>query len=153
MTEEPRQAEPSCCATSTSPTVATSSPHLQGDRQAAPRETLLRATLGATVASAFAASFCCIGPMAAAFLGFTSLGAAARLHALRPYLTAVTLLSLAVAFHLTYRKRPAACEPGSPCETGRAGGMNRLSRVVLWIVAVVSLLVLTFPTWSGWIWG
>jgi len=91
--------------------------------------------------------------LAAALLGFTSLSAAVRLHVLRPYLMVVTLLFLAIAFHLTYRKGQAAvCEPGSLCEAAGQGRMARVNRVVLWIVAAVSLLVLTFPTWSGWIW-
>lgn len=122
--------------------------------RATPGKALRRATLGATVASAFAASICCIGPMAAALLGFTSLGAAVRFHALRPYLAVVTLLCLAGAFYLTYRGKPAAaCEPGSLCATTEPGRMERLNRVILWVVGAVSLLVLTFPTWSGWIWG
>lgn len=121
---------------------------------AAPGKTLRRTTLGAAVASAFAASICCIGPMAAALLGFTSLGAVMRFHALRPYLAVVTLLFLAGAFYLTYRgKPPAACEPGSLCAITEPGRIQRLNRVILWVVAAVTLLVLAFPTWSGWIWG
>lgn len=154
MTEKPLQAEASRRETTPSSNFSpTSSPHVQTAEMAAPGQALRGATLGAAVASAFAASLCCIGPMAAALLGFTSLGAAAKLHSLRPYLTAVTMLSLAVSFHLTYRGGTAAgCEPGSRCETGRAGGKKRPNRFILWIVAVVSILVLAFPSWSGWIW-
>jgi len=151
MTAKARRVGISCCEAST-PGVSNSSPQHRVVGTV-PGKALRRSTLVAAVASAFAASICCIGPMAAALLGFTGLGAAARFHSLRPYLTVVTLLFLVVAFYLTYRGKPAAaCEPGSLCATAEPGRMGRLNRGILWVVAAVSFLVLAFPTWSGWIW-
>lgn len=114
---------------------------------------LRRATLGVTVASAFAASICCIGPLAAALLGATGLGSLVAFEKYRPYLTGVTLLFLAGAFYMTYRKKPEACEPGSLCATAGPTRVERINRIVLWVITGVALLVLTFPTWSGWIWS
>lgn len=116
-------------------------------------QSLRRATLGATVASAFAASICCIGPLLAALLGATGLGALVAFEKYRSYLTAVTFLFLAGAFYMTYRKKPEACEPGSLCATAGPTKVERINRIVLWLVTAVVLLVLTFPTWSGRIWG
>ena len=116
-------------------------------------QSLRRATLGATVAAALAASICCIGPLAATLLGATSLGALVAFHKYRPYFTGITLLFLAGAFYMTYRKKPEACEPGSVCAVAGPTRVERINRVVLWGVTVIGLLVLTFPTWSGWIWG
>lgn len=125
----------------------------RGAERAAPATAVRRASIGAAIVSAFGASLCCIGPLAASALGFTGLGVFVKFHALRPYLAVLTALFLAGAVHLTYRKEPAgACEPGSPCETTVPGRADRLNRVVLWAVAFAALLILSFPTWSGWIW-
>lgn len=115
---------------------------------------LRRATLGASMASAFAASICCIGPLAAALLGATGLGALVAFERYRWYFTGITLFFLAGAFYMTYRKKiEGACEPGSVCATVGPTRVERINRIVLWVITVVVLLVLTFPTWSGWIWG
>lgn len=112
------------------------------------------ASLAATLISAFAASICCIGPLAAAFLGLTGLGALVRYERYRPFFTILTLALLAGAFYLTYRPRPAAaCEPGALCEEAGPDRVRKTNRVVLWIVTALVLLVLTFPTWSSWVWG
>jgi mercuric ion transport protein len=120
------------------------------------RETrsLTKAGLAASIVAAFGASICCIGPIAAAFLGLTSFGALVKYEPLRPILTLITLLFLGSAFYLAYRKRPAkACEPGSVCETHGVTKVQRINRIALWIVTAVVLTILTFPTWSNWVLG
>lgn len=115
---------------------------------------LTTAGLAASVAAAFAASICCIGPIAAAFLGLTSMGALIKYEPYRPLFTAVTLAFLAGAFYLAYRKRPVeACEPGSLCATQGVTRVRRINRIVLWIVTAIVLSILTFPTWSNWVLG
>jgi mercuric ion transport protein len=112
------------------------------------------ASLAATLVSAIAASICCIGPLAAAFLGLTGLGALVRFERYRPYFAAPTLALLAGAFYLTYRpKAAAACAPGSLCAEAGPQRVQKLCQAVLWLVTVIVLLVLTFPTWSSWLWG
>lgn len=115
---------------------------------------LTKAGLAASALAAFAASICCIGPIAAAFLGLTSFGALVKYEPYRPILTVVTLTFLGGAFYLAYRTRPVeACEPGSLCATQGATRLQRVNRVVLWIVTAIVLLILTFPNWSNWILG
>ena len=114
---------------------------------------LASAGLGAGVLSAFAASICCIGPIAAATLGLGSLGALARFESLRPWFTGLTLLFLSVAFFLSYGRRADPCSPGSACERYGPSRVRRVNRVALWSVTVAVILVLTFPTWANWILG
>lgn len=112
------------------------------------------AGLTASVVAAFGASICCIGPIAAAFLGLTSFGALVKYELYRPIFTAVTLAFLGAAFYLAYRKRPAeACETGSICATHGASRVQRINRIVMWVVTSIVIMILTFPTWSNWILG
>lgn len=115
---------------------------------------IAKAGVGAALVSAFTASLCCIGPIAAATLGLTSLGALARFEALRPWFTALTLVFLLIAFFLSYRRRPGAeCAPGSLCEAHGETPVRRVNRIVLWIAAILAVVVLTFPSWSAWVLG
>lgn len=115
---------------------------------------LTRAGMAASVIAAIGASLCCIGPIAAAFLGLTSMGALVKYEPYRPILTVVTLAILAGAFFLAYRKPKAeACEPDSLCAVEGVTRVQKVNRIVLWIVTVVVLSILTFPTWSGWVLG
>lgn len=116
------------------------------------RSRLTRAGLGAGLASAVAASICCIGPIAAATLGLTSLGALARFESLRPWFTALTLAFLSLAFFLSYRRRTSTeCVPGSACDVHGEERIRRVNRIVLWAAAIVAVIVLTFPTWATWV--
>ncbi len=115
---------------------------------------LTKAGLATSVVTAIAASICCIGPIAAAFLGFTSFAALVKYEPLRPLFTAVTFVFLGGSFYLTYRKPPAeTCEPGSICATHGATKVQKINRIVLWTVTAIVLVVLTFPTWSNWVLG
>lgn len=120
-----------------------------------PKERSFRtAGLAVPVMTAVAASICCIGPIVAAFLGFTSLGALVKYEPLRPFFTAITLAFLAGSFYLAYRKRPAeSCEPGSICATHGPTKVQKINRIVFWTVTVIVIVVLTFPTWSNWVLG
>lgn len=124
------------------------------DRDDRRNDRLATAGLGAGLASALAASICCIGPIAAAMFGLTSLGALVRFESLRPWFAASTALFLAVAFVLSYRRRPSAdCVPGSVCDIHGQERVRHVNRIVLWIVAIIIIVVLTFPTWSNWVLG
>lgn len=115
---------------------------------------LTKAGLAASIVAAVGASICCIGPIAAAFLGLTSMGALVKYEPYRPVLTMVTFAFLAGAFYLAYRKRPTeACETESLCATQGVTRVQKINRIVLWIVTAVVLSILTFPTWSSWVLG
>lgn len=100
------------------------------------------------VLAAFLASLCCIGPLVFVTLGVGA-GLASTFEPLRPLFGGLTAVLLAVAFYVVYRPRRAAadgaaCAPGEACATPRPAR----DRLLVWMAAVVSLVLWTFPTWS-----
>jgi mercuric ion transport protein len=116
------------------------------------RVRVARLGMAASVVTALGASICCIGPIVAVTFGMSSLAALAKYEPLRPIFGAVTVVLLAVAFYVTY-KRPAACEPGSVCATHGGDRVQTINRAALWIGTAVAVAVFTFPTWSAWFLG
>ena len=112
-----------------------------------------RIGMAASIATAFGASICCIGPIVAVMFGMTSLAALAKYEPLRPLFGGVTAVLLAVAFYATYRRPAAACEPGSVCATQGVDRVQKINRIALWLATAVAVIVFTFPTWAGWILG
>lgn len=111
-----------------------------------------RASMGAAVASAVAASLCCVGPIIAVSFGVTSLAALAKYEPFRPFFSILTIIILGAAFYMTYRRPPADnCEPDSVCSTSGGQTMQRVNRVMLWVVAAIAIIILTFPAWSAWV--
>lgn len=96
------------------------------------------------IGAAVLASSCCLGPLILAAVGIGTIGVAGTLEKFRPYLIALALAVLGVAFYLTYQKRPSGCHDGS-CESRH---VSRWSRLGLWVVALIVLGTLTFPSWS-----
>ena len=113
-----------------------------------------RVGMAASIATAFGASVCCIGPIVAVMFGMTSLAALAKYEPLRPVFGVVTAVLLAIAFYATY-KRPAEaeCEPGSLCATKEPNRMQKINRIAVWIATIVAIVVFTFPTWAEWVLG
>jgi mercuric ion transport protein len=102
-----------------------------------------RATLWAGmggVAAAFLGSLCCAGPLLFVSLGVGA-GLASTFEPLRPMFTAVMLGLFGLAFYSAYGRRVA----GAGCMTPR----NRAREIrILWAVALLALVLWTFPTWS-----
>jgi mercuric ion transport protein len=107
------------------------------------KETLLR--LG-TVTAAIGASLCCILPVAVAVLGIGSAAAGAKLEPLRPYFVGLTVVLLGYAFYQAYR--PRECELGEACAIPES---RRRSRILLWGVTLVAVLLLAFPYYVSWL--
>ena len=53
-----------------------------------------------------------------------------------------TALLLGFAFYRAYRPQEAECTPGESCAVPEN---RRRQRLLLWIVAIVAILLLTFP--------
>lgn len=102
------------------------------------KETL--ASIG-SVASAFLASLCCIGPVIFALLGMGGIGFAAKFEAYRPYFIGIMFLLLGVAFYTTYGRRQA-CEPDSRCEVRGTGKANR---IVFWVATAFVIVFVAAP--------
>lgn len=110
--------------------------------------------MAASIATAFGASACCIGPIVAVMFGMTSLAALAKYEPLRPIFGVITAALLAVAFYATYKGPAVAdCAPGSVCATRGTDRIQKMNRVAVWIATIVAAAVFTFPTWSGWVLG
>ncbi|NIA02330.1 MAG: hypothetical protein GWP15_03020 [Nitrospirae bacterium] len=92
--------------------------------------------------SSIIAAICCIEPFVLAALGI-GFGAASIFASFRPFFIVLTILFLALAFFFTYRKRKITCENG----TCKLVSGSRRSKIILWIVTIISLGLITFPYW------
>jgi mercuric ion transport protein len=91
--------------------------------------------------------FCCL-PIAAGALGAGMAAAGGVLTPLRPYFTAAAVLLLGAAFYHAYKRRSPECAPGEGCAIRE----NRIrQRIVLWLVAIVTVALLTVGEWSSWV--
>lgn len=105
------------------------------------------ASLGA-VGGGLLASLCCIGPLIYVALGVGA-GLASTFEPLRPAFTIMTLALLALRFYQVYGRRRAVTAATAPGASGQCAAPRRArDQVVLWAVAVVTLVLLTFPQWS-----
>jgi len=104
-------------------------------------------TLGVgAVLAAVGASACCILPLVVATLGVGSAALGAKLEAFRPLFIVLTAGLLGVAFYRAYR--PAKCKPGEACAVD---ANRRRQRILLWVIAGITLLVLGFPYYAGYL--
>ena len=105
-------------------------------------------TAGA-LASAIAASICCIGPVAFALLGLGGGALLLKFEPYRPYLLTATALFLSAAFYRTYR-RPTVedCSSDSTCPSSAS---RNGQKTALWIVTLIVVLAATFPYFSKWL--
>ena len=90
------------------------------------------------------ASACCIGPLVLVSIGLggAAAGIVATFEPLRPVFIAIALAALAFAGWKIYRRPVEVCEPGAACAVPQT---NRSYKIVFWVVAVIVLLLLTFP--------
>lgn len=116
-----------------------------------------------TVISAIMASACCWLPLVLLAVGVSGAGIAATLEAYRPLFIVVTFGFLAAAFYFTYRPKKAAAAIGRGCcATEPAEGdeccaptdkrrftMMTLNKAMLWVVTVLAVAFLFFPSYVG----
>lgn len=105
-----------------------------------------RALVGSLLAGLLA-SACCIGPLLLGALGLGSLGFAVALAPLRPWFIGLAGALLAVGFYFAYRpERAEACASGQACAKAAS---RRTPRLALWLVAVLVMALVTYPSWSA----
>lgn len=104
-------------------------------------------TLWASALAAIGASLCCVAPLVLVTLGMGGawLSSLTRLEPYRPIFVVLTLGLLALAWRKLYRQ-PAACQPGTVCADA---AVQRRQRSIFWGVAVLLLLLLTFPSYAS----
>jgi hypothetical protein len=91
--------------------------------------------------------FCCL-PLAVGTLGAGIAAFGTALAPLRPYFTVAALALLGAAFYQAYRPRKVECAPEASC--GLRKNRTR-QRIALWIVAVITVTLLTIGEWSSWV--
>lgn len=106
---------------------------------------LQKATLGGSILAAITASLCCIGPLLAVALGAGGFAASAVFEKWRPVFLGLTVVLLAMAWYLAYRKPRTACAEGSVCA---AKPVSKWNKVVLWFATGSVLVTAAFPSLS-----
>lgn len=102
------------------------------------------ATITGTISAAILASSCCIGPLILAGLGIGSIGIFSSLEKFRPLFMIVTFTFIGIAFYLTYRtKKSDEC-----CDINKVK-MDRIKKVILWVITIVVVCLLFFPYLYG----
>lgn len=119
--------------------------------------------------SAVLASACCWLPLLLIAFGVSGGALAAKLEASRPVLLPVTFALLGLAFYFTYRKPKAVAAESSgtgkaccttpvsqedearccPQEGAKGFAINKLNKVMLWVVTVFVLAFAFFPNYVG----
>ena len=96
------------------------------------------------ILTAVLASACCLGPALFIFFGITGLGFLSRLDWLRPYMLALTIISVVIAFHYAYGKGARCAEECSP----RA---LKINRALFWVLVGFTLFGFGFPYVFAWV--
>lgn len=114
-----------------------------------------------TVVSAIMASSCCWLPLVLLAVGVSGVGIASTLEAYRPLFIVGTFSFLGTAFYYTYRpKKSTVGGEHDCCATGevedccspaakRRQNMMTLNKVILWVVTVLAVAFLLFPSYVG----
>lgn len=102
-------------------------------------------TAGA-IFSAIGASLCCLLPLAVAVLGVGSAALGAWFEPVRPLFLALTMGFLSYAFYRAYRREE--CGEGESCAVP---ARRRRQRLLLWLMAPVVILLMTFPYYVEWL--
>ena len=102
------------------------------------------------IVTSLLASLCCITPVLAVLGGLGGIAATfSFLEPLRPYLIGLTVIVLSYAFYNAYKpKKKVEIECACEDEETKAKKNFINSRVFLWIVAVVAVVLITFPYYS-----
>lgn len=102
-----------------------------------------RGALFAGGVAAILASTCCLGPLVLLTLGVSGawISNLTLLEPYRPYFIGAALVALFFAWKRVYRSA-AECKPGEVCALPQT---NRAYKIILWIVAMLVLVALSFP--------
>lgn len=105
-----------------------------------------KGSLMAAILAALGASTCCAGPLVLLSLGIGGswIGNLSLVEPYRPFLIAITLVFLGLAFRRLYLS-PAVCADDKACALPAT---RRNQRVVFWGVSGVALAIVGFP-WYG----
>lgn len=102
---------------------------------------------GAGIVSGFAASLCCLTPVSALIVGMTGTASVfSWIEPARPYLIALSIGALCLAWYI--KLKPAKRDTECNCEISSMPSFFQ-SKIFLGVVTVFSVVVMTFPLYSG----
>lgn len=111
-----------------------------------------------SILSSVIASACCWLPLLLLSVGVSSVAVSAAFEQYRPILMVVTFGFLAAAFYFAYRPvKVSSTEEGEACSAlgkaccppAKGWTLQRLNRTMLWVVTVVAVAFLFFPSYIG----
>ena len=97
--------------------------------------------------AAFVSSLCCVLPLLAVVFGFGAFGTAAIFESVRYPMIGVAFAALAYGFYRVYFQREE-CAEGEACVTKP---VSRISKIFLWIGAIVIFAFAFSPSYLGYI--
>ena len=102
-----------------------------------------KATLIGGILAGIGASTCCLGPFLLISLGISGswIGNLSAMEVYRPYLMAIALIFIALAFRKLYLL-PQSCDIDSPCASS---AWLKRQRILFWIATLFVLVIITFP--------
>lgn len=154
-------AEVDCCVAASDQNTASGLSHSNRSGTARARRAERFAMIGSMVSGVFA-SACCWLPLLLLVAGISGAAVGAAFERYRPILLVVTFGFLGAAFYMTYRPRiriagrlVAARKSGSCASeccgptSGRKWTPQNMNRVMLWIVAAITLAFALFPNYAA----
>ncbi len=102
--------------------------------------------LGGAITAAFAASLCCVVPLAFAVVGLGAVGASTVFEPFKFYLLGLAGLALAYSFYRVYFCREQ-CAPDEQCAAVKLTSLTR--QAFLWTAAIAVLAVALSPYYAG----
>mgnify|MGYP001571147707 CR=1 FL=1 len=103
--------------------------------------------VGGAMFAAFVSSLCCVLPLIAVIFGLGAFGTAAIFESVRYPMIGVAFAALAYGFYRVYFRREE-CAEGEACATKP---VSRISKVFLWIGAIVIVAFAFSPSYLGYI--
>lgn len=107
-----------------------------------------RLSLVAAIVAAVLASACCWIPLVLVLLGVTGIAIGAAFEPYRYWFAGMTVVMVAIAVLLTYRRRGQACGEQEPCcEPG--GRIRHFNKIAVWLVAAAAIGLAFLPDYVG----
>lgn len=103
------------------------------------------------ILSAIVASACCWLPLLLIATGVSGAAVSSAFETYRPPFIALTIVFLGAAFWFAYRPRKCSTSEGSCCPPtdAKVRTIQEFNRAILWVVTVIAIAFLFFPSYSG----
>lgn len=97
-----------------------------------------------SIFTAFAASSCCVGPLAFTLLGVGGIGFGASLEQYRPLLIVLTSVLMGFSYYMVNRPLEQLCIDGK-CDIDKANKTRKINRIILGVSSIIAVIFLFVP--------